>query len=78
MWFQLIEMINIVVMECGLLTSFHNVERYCDIDNANDLIVSDRCLYIKQDGCACLSCVVKFCYLTWLFDDKRNTTAKVN
>lgn len=65
-------------MECGILTSFHNVKKYCDIANGIDLLVSDRCLHIKQDGCVHLSSVVKFCFLTWLLDDKRNTTAKVN
>lgn len=91
MWSPLIEIINtgtlitdgldiidILVMECGILTSFHNVKKYCDIANGNDLLVSDRCLHIKQDGCVHLSSVVKFCFLTWLLDDKRNTTAKVN
>lgn len=91
MWSPLIEIINtgtlitdgldiidILVMECGILTSFHNVKKYCDIANGNDLLVSDRCLHIKQDGCVHLSSVVKFCFLTWLLDDKRNTTAKIN
>lgn len=65
-------------MECGILILFYNVKKYCDIVNGNDLLVFDRCFYIKQDGCVYLLSVVKFCFFMWLFDDKCNIIVKVN